>query len=467
MKSRLLLKVLLFIAVAFVSLNAYERVTYIETPKISTGIDNNKEMPLHITNTIPQNQKVIYASAYAHNALAEDVVIIKWYRFQGKKPILIKKEQKDATGYEFVYSSLASKKGKFAVGNYAVVFQVSLAKPKIRYFTIVSTSKTKHSMQDKYKHYDASKFKGHGKNGNEKIVDVALKKIKWNKKEQRVSLVVKTNHNTYRDDYIFCQKRSKYYYCSIEDDGGYIKLKSNMTMKLKVDFAQEIEGEEPTLAFHIEQKNKHIWIKPSAKIHAPKGKCFQITLETDKKLFHAILKKYSENISIDKVNKMEFARFYSPKYNLSFTIPANWKDITKEGDAIVYLLRSDESDVGKFMFRTITKFWDKKESKDPKNIIKRAAKLIAEISTEEANKSGDKNEPIGSLKLLIRNNKLVGHFVLHRVGAKTRWESYTLIWSGGKLYLLSVMGKDNELPLVEFLASLGVESFCDGNSRSE
>jgi len=144
----------------------------------------------------------------------------------------------------------------------AVAFMPICANERVAFNAI---SKTKNSMQNKYKHYDASKFKGHGKNGNKKIVDVALKKIKWNKKEQRVSLIVKTNHNTYRDDYIFCQKRSKYYYCSIEDDGGYIKLKSNMTIKLKVDFAQEIEGEEPTLAFHIEQKNKHIWIKPSAK----------------------------------------------------------------------------------------------------------------------------------------------------------------------------------------------------------
>jgi len=326
-----------------------------------------------------------------------------------------------------------------------------------------TTNRAKDTMQNSYWHYDASKFKGHGKNGSEKIVDVALKKIKWNKKEQRVSLIVKTNHNTYRDDYIFCQKRPKYYYCSIENDGGYIKLKSNMAIKLNVDFAQEVEGEEPTLAFHIEQKNKQAWIKPSANIQIPKGRCFQNNFEVDKRLFQTILRRYSNDIEINKVNKMQFARFYSPKYNLSFIIPVNWKDITEEGDAIVYLLRSDDNDIGKFMLRTITKFWDKEESKNPYKIIKKVARFIAEISIEEANKSGDTNKQIGSLKLLTRGKNLIGHFVLHRVGTKTRWENYTLIWNSGKLYLLSVMGKDNELPLIEFLASLGMESFCSEN----
>ena len=329
--------------------------------------------------------------------------------------------------------------------------------------TFNTTNINKHTIQNSYWHYDTSKFKGYGKNGNEKIVDVALKKIRWNKKEQRVSLIVKTNHNTYRDDYIFCQNRSKYYYCSIEDDGGYIKLKSNMAMKLNVDFVQEAEGEEPTLAFHIEQKNKEEWIKPSVKIQISKGKCFQNNFDADKRLFQTILRRYSNDIEINKVNKMQFARFYSPKYNLSFIIPVNWKDITEEGDAIVYLLRGDDNDMGKFMLRTITKFWDKKKSKNSEKIIRKVARFIAEISIEEANKSGDKNKQVGLLKFLTRGKNLIGHFVLHRVGAKTRWENYTLIWSSGKLYLLSVMGKDNELPLIEFLASLGMESFCSEN----
>lgn len=457
---------LLLLLVTHVRINAYERLTYIETPKISTGIDIDKEMPVNIVKKIPQNQKIIYASAFSHNALAEDMVTIAWYYYKGKKPIQIKKEKKDIVGHGFVYSTLRNKNGIFPAGRYAVVFRLGLTKQKYVYFSVSPTNKNTHNGQAQNWHYDASKFKGHGNNTNQKveIKEVALKKINWNKKEKRIGLVVKTKHETYRDDDIFCQTKPKYYYCSIEDDGGYVKINQNMEIELYVDFAKEVEGEEPVLAFHIENKKRRIWVKPSIKRPHATRKCFNVSVEKDKKLFRAVLQRYRD-IPIDTINKMEFARFYDPKDGLSLTIPANWTDITKEGDAILYLLRSNDNDVGKFMLRELTKFWTKVESEHPKNIINKSIKFISEISTEEANKLGDENKIISSPKLLTRGNKLIGHFVMHRTGKKTRWESYTLIWNSDKLYILSVMGKDNELPLVEFLASLGMETFCSSVAR--
>lgn len=457
----MILVTFLLLTLSSIGANAYERVTYIETPKISTGIDIDNEMPVNIVKKIPKNQKVIYASAFSHNALAEDTVTITWYYYKGKKAILIKKETKDATGHEFVYSSLESKNGIFPAGWYAVVFRLGLAKQKYVYFNVTATNNNSHNTQTKYWHYDASKFKGYGSSASKRveIEDVALKKIKWNKKEKRIGLLVKTKRKTYRDNYIFCQKEPKYYYCGIEDDGGYVKINKNMGIELKVDFAQEAEGEEPILAFHIENKKIGAWVKPSSAKYHSKGKCFNMSVEADKRLFHSVLQRYND-IPTNIINKMEFARFYDTKDRLSLIIPANWNDIAKEGDAIVYLLRSDEKDVGKFMLRTLAKFWTKSDTKRPKQIIKRASRLIAEITSEEAEKSDDKATKASSLKLFESRGYTIGHFVMHRTGTKTRWESYTLIWSGDKLYILAVMGKENELALVEFLASLGMKSFC-------
>jgi len=114
----------------------------------------------------------------------------------------------------------------------------------------------------KYWHYDRSKFVAKSKiYKNVKLLDVAITVEKWDKKEKRVALYVKTFKKIYKDRYIFCESKKNYDYCAIEDDGGYIKLDKDMNIQLDVEFAKETsEGVESE--FVLKQRDKKAWIKP-------------------------------------------------------------------------------------------------------------------------------------------------------------------------------------------------------------
>ena len=187
--------------------------------------------------------------------------------------------------------------------------------------------------------------------------------------------------------------------------------------------------------------------------------CSPFNKQEDKKMFLNLFRRYPE-LTIDDIKIHKPKRYYDENYGVSIVAPKGWNSITKEGDDILYLIQGDDTETSKFMFKSLAKFWDDIESKQPKKIIKKAARIIGEISDEEAIKDGDKTSPLGSLRLFTRGQLTIGHFVLHRIGRKTRWESYTLIWDGTRLYMLAVTSKEDELLLGEFLSSLGMKSFC-------
>ena len=315
--------------------------------------------------------------------------------------------------------------------------------------------------QGKYRHYDASRFIGHGRGHatKERIRDVMLGKIKWGK-EKRISLIVKTDRGTYRDDFIFCTEKRGFYYCSVEDDGGYVRLDEGMNMQLNVDFATEGE-EEPLLAYHIEQRDKNEWLKPLETKTPPKGKCFNIDIGEDRKLVAGLSRKYSD-IPPEAMAEMEFARFYYPDGGLSLVIPANWTVNTKEGRSILFVQRGNGAAADEFILKDFSDLLTPEEIATPEKTMRKTAGFVRQVSEGWASKVGDRIEEVGSYREFYRGKNIIGHFVLRSSGRRNRWESYTLIWSGGRLYLLIVMGKDDELSLVEFLASLGMESFCSG-----
>ncbi len=309
---------------------------------------------------------------------------------------------------------------------------------------------------ENYWQYDASAFNGWSDTQKIKVAirNVSIQKKSWNKKEKRVALTVKTDTKTLRDEFIFCQKDKAYYYCSIEDDGGYIKIDKDMNIQLKVEFSKETE-EGLVSELSVMQKQKNRWIHPVSTKPKIQKDCATFNKEADKKIFHKVLKYYPE-LTIDDIKIHKPGRYYDTKHGVSIVAPQGWNSITEEGDAILYLTQG----TSKFMFKSLVKFWDDTQSKEPQKLIKKAASIISEISAEEALKDGDKITPMGSLKLFTRGQYTIGHFVLQRIGSKARWESYTLIWEGKRLFILAVTSKENELLLGEFLSSLGMESFC-------
>jgi len=180
----------------------------------------------------------------------------------------------------------------------------------------------------------------------------------------------------------------------------------------------------------------------------------------DNRLVAHVHNKYKE-VTLQQIKSLRLNRFHTPNNTITVIAPMGWHNITNEGDAIVYLLRKDEKSVGKFALRSLKSFQNSVHEKNSDELIKKAAKLIGEIAIEEAAKSGDKDKMVGQVKLFTMNNKRIGHFVLHRMGkAKSRWESYSLIWDSKELYLLLVTSREKELEMGEFLSLLAVKSFC-------
>ncbi|SFV52861.1 hypothetical protein MNB_SV-10-640 [hydrothermal vent metagenome] len=310
------------------------------------------------------------------------------------------------------------------------------------------------------RHYDPSAFIGwDGANKKAAIKDVSIELKRWDKKEQRVALSVKTKIGSFQDNYLFCEYKGAYFYCAVEDDGGYVKMYPKKGIQVDVDFSKE--GEEgPELAFHIEQKEKKSWIPPLKSTYSRnKGKCFANNISADRKLFLKVLKRYPD-ISPETIHSLGLARYFDTKYRLSLAIPSDWIDITKMGDDILYLSQDKGGDKGKFKLRVLKKFWSEADTKYPKRLIAKTAKALKEMLAEEVAKTGDNDKSVGSTRILEKNGYTVGHFVMHHTGKKRYWVSYTLIWDSKRIYVLNVIANEDELALSEFLSALGMESFC-------
>ena len=314
-------------------------------------------------------------------------------------------------------------------------------------------------------HYPGSSFVGKKGSGESvPIKDLTVEIVKWNDKEKRLALRVWTPQKRYEDLYIFCREKPGYYQCPIEDDGGFVRIDPRMNLQLEVEFAKETE-EGMVSELKVVQKEKGKWLAPIAAPAAssPKPKCSVYGKAEAMKIFKRVKRRYPE-IPMERIKKINPSIFVDRQLKVSLFAPRNWKDITKEGDAILYLLGGKDEETRKFMLRTLSKFWKKSEENNPRRIITKAAKLMEELSTEVAQKDGDRIKAVGRVKIYEKPNGLMGHFILRRRGQTNRWESYTLIWAGKKLYLLGVMSPKKELLMGEFLSALGAESFC---SRGE
>ena len=114
--------------------------------------------------------------------------------------------------------------------------------------------------------YDADAFIGWNdlNKKEETIKEVSIHKINWSKREKKLSIVVKTDKKTYRDDFVFCSEESTYYYCGIEDDGGSIKIDNQGNMNSYVSFTISSD-KGVVLEFKIKQKNQNKWLSPQIK----------------------------------------------------------------------------------------------------------------------------------------------------------------------------------------------------------
>ena len=188
--------------------------------------------------------------------------------------------------------------------------------------------------------------------------------------------------------------------------------------------------------------------------------CSKVSYEKDKKLVAHIRGKYKE-VTLQQIKSLKLNRFHTPDFSLTLLAPMEWRNISDKGDAILYLLRKGEKSVGKFALRSLESLQNSLQEKSLNEIIKKAAKLIGEISMEDASKNGDVSKQVSPVKFFNFNNKHIGHFVMRRTGkTKNRWESWTLIWDVKKLYLLLVTSRENELEVGEFHSLLGAESLC-------
>ena len=221
----------------------------------------------------------------------------------------------------------------------------------------------------------------------------------------------------------------------------------------RIDKAQEIYKEIQKLS------TNPIALKSGIENSNP-NPCSKFDLEKDKKLVSYVRNKYRE-VTLQQIKSLRLNRFHTSDYSITLLAPMGWHNITSDGDAILYLLRKDEKSIGKFALRSLKSFQNSVHEKSPDGLIKKAAKLISEISIEEAAKSGDEAKQLDRVKLFTFDNNRIGHFILHRIGeSKKRWESYTLIWDGKELYLLLVTIRENELEVGEFLSLLAAKSFC-------
>jgi hypothetical protein len=123
----------------FALTNLYaERITYVETPVVSMGLDRKNEKPVESTGeTLTYGVDTLYASAWVHNAIADSKVNIWWYHYDRTGRHLLKKEEKKVIGYTFAWSKFTLDGYPLPLGGYEVVFQVDISVKKRAFFQII------------------------------------------------------------------------------------------------------------------------------------------------------------------------------------------------------------------------------------------------------------------------------------------------------------------------------------------
>ena len=109
-KEKLHIVKLLFAAVLFLSLsgNIWAEISDINITdfQVSYGIDEVKNKPVGVTETVKQGTKKIYASAIIHNIFPPTEFQVKWYRYDHQKEEELYRYKMKVSGTEFVYSAI-------------------------------------------------------------------------------------------------------------------------------------------------------------------------------------------------------------------------------------------------------------------------------------------------------------------------------------------------------------------------
>jgi len=188
-------------------------------------------------------------------------------------------------------------------------------------------------------------------------------------------------------------------------------------------------------------------------------KCSQITKDEDKHLFGKVYKRYSE-LDIDRLSDYNIKRYIDKSHHISLIAPLAWELI--ESDRYILNL-GYQSSVGvksRYTLRVIPRFWNQRESRDPKKLITQLSKDINDIFIKSAKKIGDNIKYVISLKIFKHGSYTIGHTLLHQRGSLNSWRGNTFIYNGTDIYTITTLMNDKDLLLGEFLSSLSVESFC-------
>jgi len=188
-------------------------------------------------------------------------------------------------------------------------------------------------------------------------------------------------------------------------------------------------------------------------------KCSQITKDEDRYLFDKVYKRYSE-LDIDKLSDYNIKRYIDKSHHVSLIAPLAWELI--EGDRYILNLEYQGSLGLKSRYRlgVIPRFWNKRESRDPKKLINQLSKDINDIFIKSAKELGDNIKYVIPLKIFKHGSYTVGHTLLHQTGSLNSWRGNTFIYDGSDIYTITTLMNDKDLLLGEFLSSLSVESFC-------
>ncbi len=441
------------------SLSAYELVTHVDKPQISLGIDKENEQPLKVTNKITEDTKSIYASTITYRAFAGEKLTVDWYYREHDVYNPLKHETFDVVGSEFVYSKLTPKNGKFELGEYQVVFTLGISKPKKATFKVLKRKSANIAQNNSVKHYNPSEFKTWSDIYKRKITlkDIYIKKLSWNKREKRISFVVQTDKKTFRDEHIYCRRKKSYYYCPIEDDGGYIKLDAKFNMYANVEFAKYVD-DEPLVALGIRQKSKIKWSKPLMQKSQTTASCAGKDADYYLKIIKRMRKVYPE-VTIKKLEKINPDLYYTKELGISFLAPKAWKRINGN-DVILYMTQGKSVEKNIFTFFLLKKFWKNSNVKEPEKLLKKATRHIANGSYDDAKEHGDKLKIEIPAKMFEKGQYQIEHIVLKRTGKLNRFESWTLLWDGKNIYVFYITSDIKNLATSEFLSSIATMSFC-------
>ena len=289
------------------------------------------------------------------------------------------------------------------------------------------------------------------------LKDIYIQKLSWNKREKKIALVVKTDKKTFRDDYIYCRKKKSYYRCVIEDDGGYILLDKKSNMKMSVEFAKYVQ-DEPLVALGIAQKNKRKWSKPFTQTSQGATSCAGKDAQYYLKIINHMRKAYPE-ITMEKLEKLNPDLFYTKELGLSFLAPKGWKR-TNGNNVILYMTQGKSVEKNIFTFFRLKKFWNKSDTKNPEELLKKATRLITNTSYNDAKEHRDRLKIEIPAKMLKKGHYQIDHIALKRTGKLNRFESWTLLWNGKHIYVFYITSDMQNLATGEFLSAIASMSFC-------